>query len=301
MAIPAIINPLTGSPNSPAPWQPTSWARPTYAGSTTFSGASGVAPAGGMNLGALTEYINSLNRTGQTAALNARIPGGPGLEAKSSANIQAGLGGEVNPDVIRLLQRQAAERGVKTGVGADSDNTNAAYLQSLGLTSYQLQEQAQKDLTAALGRNPAAPLFDPTSQLLTPYQAGTLTLNAQSEADRAANDAARLALAGGGGGGGAAAPRTVTGNQVLPTTTGPTGSMLFPGGDEYTTADWWASIGFTPGQGASPDTGLADTQQWYDNLFNPDVPLEGGTQTGTEGFAGLSDIFGPDLSSIYGG
>src|SRR5271169_1535206 len=133
MPAPIITNPLTGQPNAPASWQPTTWSSSSYSAPTVNYGASGVAPAGGMNLTSLDNYINQLNRQGQSAALSARIPGGAALETTSSGNIASELAGKVDPSTIRLLQQQAAERGVSTGAGPASDNTNAAYLQALGL------------------------------------------------------------------------------------------------------------------------------------------------------------------------
>ena len=175
-------------------------------------------PAG---VSAVTQYINQLNRQGQQSALRARIPGAQGLEDQSSRNIGSELRGEVAPDVIRLLGQQAAERGARTGQGSGGPNEMAAYLQALGLTSIGQQRQGQTDLTAAYGRNPAAPLFDPTTQLITPYQQGSLHLQAQEAEDRTrlqheqlANERARIAAgadaaasryasaSGGGGAGG---------------------------------------------------------------------------------------------------
>lgn len=226
----------------------------TYTAPRINYGASGVAPAGGMNLSALTTYINQLNRTAQQQANVARIPGAQGLEETSSANIASELAGNVDPSTIRLLRQQAAERGVNVGV--DSPNADAAYLQALGLTSREQMARGQQDLTAAYARNPAAPLFDPSSQLLTPYQSGQLSIQEgqlelarQAEANRAANEAAAIALRGGGGG---RAP-IYTGGGGIPDygtstgTSGLTGSAL--GGsfaDDFGRSQWWESIGYAP-------------------------------------------------------
>ena len=216
---------------------------PTYTIPSTASGSEG--------LTALTDYINSLYRKGQTDANAARVPGSAGLEQQSSDNIKSELAGEVNPDVIRLLQRQGAERGIS--VGSDSPNANTAYLQALGLTSMNLQQQGQKDLTAADARNPAAPLFDPSTQLLTPYQAGTLDIEQGklnlanvAEANRTAienkriNDQNnRLNSASTG--------RTPAASTTAPYT-GLTGSSLFGSANpNFGTTDWWSSIGYGSG------------------------------------------------------
>lgn len=128
---------------------------------------------GGANTSQISDLINSITRNAQTQALQARIPGEAGLETQSSANIGSELRGELPADVVRTLGQQAAERGVATG-SPGSPNTNAAYLRALGLTSLDLTGMGQSQLTAAEGRNPAAPIFDPSSQLITPYQGATL-------------------------------------------------------------------------------------------------------------------------------
>lgn len=197
-ALPSFPSYSTSGPS------PTSTAASFPGQTTTFqAGAPG-------DIGSLTALINSLNVGGQTSANAARIPGGPALEAQSSGNISQELAGQVPADVINLLGQQAAERGIGMG-SPGSANTNAEYLQSLGLTSLGLEQTGQQDLTAALNRNQAAPLFDPTSQLMTPYQAGQLNLQEQGFAAQQAQQAlensrykqgSQLMPGPGGGGGG---------------------------------------------------------------------------------------------------
>lgn len=246
----------------------------TMAGSSyrvpSFNYAAGVAQPSAQ-LTDLTNYINNLQRTAQTLANQARIPGAAGLEAQSSQNIAAGLRGEVAPDVIRLLQRQAAERGVD--VGPESANANAAYLQALGLTSTGRQEEAQRELTAAYARNPAAPLFDPSRQLLSPQEAAQLDLEqqrltqqAQLEQERLALEQERLRSSVGAGGGGVgrmptyARPGMETTAEVNPATrtyTGATGDVLSGSiADPFGTSQWWESIGY--GQPAAPRSEARD-------------------------------------------
>lgn len=232
-----------------------------------FNYTSGTAQ-GTQGLTDLTEYVNQLNRAAQQLSNESRIPGAGGLEAQSSQNIAAGLRGEVDPDVLRLLQRQGAERGV--GVGSESPNATTAYLQALGLTSYGLKQQAQEDLTRAYARNPAAPIFDVSSQLLTPYQVANLDLQRQQLQLQAALEAQRLALqraalarsgGGGGGGGGTRFPTYSPGGgavaaPTLPTYTGATGSVLSGSvAEPFTQSDWWASIGYGPGMATSTGPG----------------------------------------------
>jgi hypothetical protein len=142
----------------------------------------------------------------------------------------------------------------------------AAYERLLGLTSLDQIKSGETNLSAADARNPAAPIFDPATQLLTPNQAGSLALgqqrqnlDAQAEADRVAMENARLALeaaritpSGGGGGG-----MTVTNPTV------PGAGLPNYGGGVYTTAG---------GEGFAPSTAGPDYQtnayNWED-IFGP--------------------------------
>lgn len=215
-------------------------------------------------LAGLTTNINNMLLAGTKAAQGARIPGGPALEQKSSDVIGQELGGGVPDDVIKLLQQQSAEGAPGTGV-----NPQAAYLRALGLTSIEQQQRGEQNLSAATARNPAAPIFDPATQLLTPGQAGNLALGqqqqnlaAQSEADRVALENARLALessrlTGGGGGGGGYGGQVTTPGAGIPNY----GDIV--SGQAYGAA--------TPGYGFTfPDEGTPegfDAPANYDELF----------------------------------
>lgn len=171
------------NPTGPYQWNPTGsfgYGTSARGNATTALGAAGQAGAFNLsqskNLGALSDLINSINVKAQQTALQARIPGEAGLEQQSSTNIGQQLAGQVPQDVMNLLQQQGAERGAATGQGGGSPNANAAYLRALGLTSIGQQQAGQQNLTAAEGRNPAAPIFDPSSQLLTPAQLASLNL-----------------------------------------------------------------------------------------------------------------------------
>lgn len=200
-------------PNSP--WVTADMAK----NSATSSGAAGLptTTTGGNlsaapNLQSLSDLVNSINRTAQQSANSARIPNNPALEQQSSGNIASELGGQIPGDVLAQLSQRAAERGVATG-SPGSPNNNAAFLRSLGLTSLDLQQLGQQNLSAADARNPVAKLFDPSTQLLTPFQSGTL----QNEANRTALDFLR-ALTGGGGGRGNGGGGTSGGGGSRPTT-----------------------------------------------------------------------------------
>ena len=171
-------------------------------------------PASFADLGRMASTVTGANIASQRAALGARIPGAAGLESQSSKLIGQELAGQVPQDVMRLLAQQGAEGAAVTG-----GNPNAAYLKALGLTSLDLTGRGESELSAAYARNPAAPIFDASTGVLTPGQAGQLAISGgqlqlagQTEADRVALENRRLAIdaqelalrgRGGGGGGGA--------------------------------------------------------------------------------------------------
>lgn len=219
------------------------------------TGTGGYSPGAAPNLDSLTTMINNLNLTAQKASNEGRIPNDPALEAKSSANIGSELAGQVPSDVINLLQQQAAERGIATG-SPGSDNSNAAYLRALGLTSLGQEQTGQADLTRALARNPGARVFDPTSQLLTPAQAGGLNL----ESARNTLDWFR-ALQGGGSGGARG------GGGGMPTTQDTATGV----------PSWFPTVGGTPSPVAPASTVGPDLSTLagsaVDNTFNPNIPI----------------------------
>lgn len=118
---------------------------------------------------------NAANIAAQQAANAARIPGAAGMESQSSQNIANALAGKLPADVIGQLQRNAAERGLASGL-AGSQAGDAAYMRALGLNSLGLQNQGQQWLNAAYARNPGAPLVDPTAFMLTPGQESAMNL-----------------------------------------------------------------------------------------------------------------------------
>jgi len=262
-----------------------------YPGSTQFSPYTSASEATSFNLGsganteALTGQINALNRQGQAAALGSRIPNATGLEAESSANIGSELAGNLPADVIRNLQQAAAERGVAVG-SPGSPNSSAAYLRALGLSSLDLSNMGQQNLSSALARNPAAPLFDPSQLLITPYQGATLGatqtqlgLREQELRDQLIQDRANLArqsALGGPRGGGAAEDPGAYARQPFasdlqttfvgasPTASpGPAGNLLFmnPAGANY----------------AYPPTTGTGTYSATDAQGNPVAPAPGGS------------------------
>lgn len=276
---------------------------PTGGGSvsrpTVSSGASGLAPAGGMNLDQLNNYINNLNLASTRAAENARIPMADQLEQQSSQNILDESQGKVSADVMRLLQQQGAERAAGTGVGFDSPNAQAAYLRALGLTSMGLQEQGQRDLTAAFGRHKPAPTFDPTTQLVTPAEQQRIDLARQAEMDRTAYEMASLNHGGGGRGGGAG-PTGEIGYPSTRTTTSPiTGSSIL-GPAQFNTNDWWASIGFNP-QTATTSSPGGSAIDSYEGLFDPANYEQGGPLANPDNLAPATGLEALGDETLYGG
>lgn len=220
-----------------------------YSGGRTYVAHPGTYGGGGLDsppytaestgMATLSEQINAINRAAQQQANLSRIPNAPALEAQSSEMIGQQLMGEVPEDVLGLLGQQAAERGISTGL-AGSPAADAAYLRALGLTSIGQMEAGQKNLSAAYARSPAAPIFDVSTQLTTPYQSQQLQLRRdelaqqaaltreemrlkedmqrrqlEAQANLAAQEAAlRSAAASGGGGGGT--PRRTGGDTSVP-------------------------------------------------------------------------------------
>lgn len=262
--------------------------------------------SGDTGISDVTNLINSLTRRAQSQALSARIPGAAVMEEQSSRNIGTELRGELPADVLRQIQQQAAEGGVGRGTSGAPAN-EAAYLRALGLTSLDLTGRGQQELSAAYARNPAAPIFDPASLLITPYQgaqlglqAGQLALGQTEAAQRAAYEQAQLARSGGGGGGrggggyyggGEAAPPAApayygsyaTGPDYSPSAAW---SPSAPPGVQQ--AAWWNSIGYGMPQPTETGTGSMTINGQPIDL-NTGQPLT--TDTG-------SGLYGPGSDSM---
>lgn len=253
--------------------------------------------AAAPDLTSLTDLVNTLNRNAQTSANAARIPNNPALEQASSGNIANLLAGQIPADVINNLAQTAAERGVAMG-SPGSDNSNAGLLRALGLTSLDLQQLGQQNLSAADARNPVAPIFNPGSMLLTPGQLGQLN-NAAGFLGLDWYKALHPNLGGGGGGYG---PRqstdqpsgggnpnwwqglmggTPSSSSVIPPSLG-----AYPGGTTTTTL---------PG-GTSSTFSNTDFGQYFGDPYGTLVPQGG--ETG--GFLGTLPSFGYDQFNPYG-
>jgi hypothetical protein len=163
---------------APAPIQPP---RNTGPG----AGAAGAAAGAGIAAGALPGYSGDLSSIG--------------------GNISSETAGKLPADVIQQIQQQAAERGVATG-SPGSDNSNAALLRAMGLTSLQLTQQGQQDFSSILGSLPGYNLSQNPGLYTTPGE--NLSANV-SESQRQAGQqglgvaqvGVRQGLGMGGGGG----------------------------------------------------------------------------------------------------
>ena len=166
------------------------------------SGAYGSIP----QLPPYTKDINTTVGTDVQANLLKNLPGYQQMLATDTGNIQNNLSGQVAPDVIAQLQQQGAERGISTG-SPGSPNANSAYLRALGLTSMQLQQLGNTQLTAAMGRTPVQQTQTGTQQTdLAAQQAVYNSAPNPAAAAAAAMGAARSGMGAGFGGG--AAPIT---------------------------------------------------------------------------------------------
>ena len=166
---------------------------PPYNYDPRFGGVPGVpspqgtqAAAIGGNISALGpiyqlgQGLNQFTAQQAPTSLNLNLPHYQGMIGQSSGNILSKLQGQIPQDVARQLQQFGAERGVATG-SIGGPNANAATLRALGLTSLDLQNQGENQLTQAIGRTPQGAQFNPASFLVSPqdqqqaqYQANLL-------------------------------------------------------------------------------------------------------------------------------
>lgn len=223
------------------------------------------------NLGGLYKLAGSVNAFNQAQAplgLQANLPGYQGMIGQSSRNIAANLAGQVPQDVVNQIAQQAAERGTATGLGTNAPNSNAALLRALGLSSLGQTQLGEQQLTAAIGRTPQGPVFDPSKFFVTPDQ----EQQAQAAADlyksapipsAAAAEARKQATAGIGatGGGISMAPQLPAGSPFKATNWSAPTSISGGGGGEGLTYGGQTYYG-----GATPATAATNWNQWYASL-----------------------------------
>lgn len=163
----AIYNPITGSVGASTGAQDIS----------SLATDSAQANLSNMpNIDKITQMVSDIN---QRAYLSA-----PGRQQQLS-NIQTRASGQLDPDWLASAQSAAASRYGGAGFGVDSPAFNAAVLRASGLKTYDLQEQASKDLNELYsGMNQ----YDPSSLMVTPE------IYSQYETGKAAEQAKRAAL-----------------------------------------------------------------------------------------------------------
>jgi hypothetical protein len=121
-------------------------------------------------------------------------------------NIQSETAGQLPADVISLLTQQGAERGIATG-SPGSPNSNAAFLRALGLTSLDMTQRGQQNLTSILPTLPGAGIASNPGFYVNPslnYEGGVYNANLAAapdpmQASLAAEQAANRGVAAGRG------------------------------------------------------------------------------------------------------
>lgn len=124
------------------------------------------------NLNQLLALLGGIDTSQESQLLSnisAAIPNYSALIGAESGNTSQELAGQVPQDVVNQIAQGAAERGIATG-SPGSNNSNAAYLRALGLTSIGQQQTGAKNLATMTTTAPMAPLFNPSSFLVTPEQ-----------------------------------------------------------------------------------------------------------------------------------
>lgn len=294
----------TGSPGGPPALG--TWSTPPGGG----GGATTIPPFDPSSqipgIDQIAQAINQLNLTAQQAANAARIPNATGLETQSSNVISDLLGGKIPKDVVAQEAQLMAERGV--GFDPGSPNTNAALARLFGLTSIDLQQKGEADLTAAENRNPGAPIVDPSKFVMTPYQQALLAL--EQERLRLGYQP-RLGTYTGPGSGGGGAPYSYTPDpfvpRVAPPAVGNFGNLLPPdmsGGGGGLSPDTFSYSGM-------PDYNVPGTDpslMWSDYLGTP-IDTSGGYydfyNPPSQDLVNVMPGYGGDLSNFdftgYGG
>lgn len=158
------------------PGGPVNYYNPAYGGVPTVpnpTATAGAATAGNISnlpqLETLASGTNQFNQGQLLGQYNMAIPNYSALAQTASGNAMSALQGQVPQDVINLLTQQGAERGISGGMPG-SDNSNAAYLRALGLTSLGQIQTGMQDLHQLSADAPIAPLFNPASMFVTPEQ-----------------------------------------------------------------------------------------------------------------------------------
>jgi hypothetical protein len=196
------------------------------------------------NILGLAGGINSFQNQQSINPYIQNLPGYTGMMAGQSGIIGDQLKGMVPADVMANLNQWGAERGVSTGIGGNSPNTNAAVLRAMGLTSLAQQQTGMSNLQRAIGEIPTPALYDPSRMMVSPAEAQAnavlQSILASAPVPAAAAAAAEAAMLRG-----LQAGR----NQIPPSNPGGGGGGLGSSGNPAGSGGWagtpWANPAYT--------------------------------------------------------
>lgn len=120
-----------------------------------------------------SNVANTTNKFMTQQAMNpylANLPNYAGNSFQRSQNTSSMLAGQLPQDVTNLISQSAAERGIGGG-SPGSQNSNAAFLRMLGLTSLDLQNKGSAQFSQEIADTPVPELWNPAS-LFVPTELG---------------------------------------------------------------------------------------------------------------------------------
>jgi len=117
----------------------------------------------------LASGVNKFQQDQLNAQYSGLNPNFMGSYGQAGTNIAQQLRGEVPYDVVRQLQQNAAEFGVRGGISG-SRLQGYQGLRALGLTSIGQQNQGQQNLLSLTAGTPIARPYDITQQFVSPEQ-----------------------------------------------------------------------------------------------------------------------------------
>lgn len=172
----AVTMPTVAAPTIPQTTTATSPVTPGYPmpnvtmPQLTMPNTQPTTPAEAQAAVSVADIVNKYNQQNLQGQYESQIPGYKNLVGTSSANTQSLLSGTIPQDVVNQTAQLATERGVNRGITSDSPAANAALMRLYGLTSLDLQNQGEKNLTGIMARTPISQPFDVSSQMVTPAQ-----------------------------------------------------------------------------------------------------------------------------------
>jgi hypothetical protein len=270
---------------------------------------AGSAIAGNLNnlssLGALATGIDTSAAANAIMPMQNALPGLSGSLATQMGNIGQELQGQVPQDVINQLSQASAERGVQTGQGPMSPNSNANFEQALGLTSLGLENTGQQQMQSLMASIPTGAQLNESSMLVSPQeqQSAQQAANTYASAPNpsaAGNEALMVAQAGLSMGSG-----TLPDGSAAPGfNTAPGGAGGLPGGNTNL-----AATGSAGGQGGLSMSAVQAALQAAQGQLAYGDPAQSGMDWNGTDFSSLYDtagagfdssgVSGQDYSSLY--